>query len=432
MKEEIIVYSNFIFHVLLSIYCFYKHGRFNISTIISVLYSISALAGLIYYISPVYELGVASSGVITSESALLLWFIDSCCILAFTKFDLSRLTRIDNYNDQIFRKIEIMSIIILSLYLILFFPQDIINYKNADDLGDMRETLYTESIVNYSGLLGFIYYRTRDLFLYEIVLLLGIISIRYLVNRKFDIIDKICILLYVLFKVDIVLGKVSRATMVFSFFEVFLFFVVLYSFLSAKQRTYIIISTSVLLGFAFISFTAISISRFGEVENMAENFDLLRYMGESNINFMSLLYPDLKEPFWGQISFPHFRAILGLDYGGKRIESSIYDLVATNKYHYKNPVYIFYGSAGEFVFNFGHFLGALLALLFYYWMKSMQKKQIQIKAISYLTIIVFASSIMKGVCFWEITGPGNNVFIYLLIIYILLNRYGSSRTINRV
>ena len=129
MKEEIIVYSNFIFHVLLSIYCFYKHGRFNISTIISVLYSISALAGLIYYISPVYELGVASSGVITSESALLLWFIDSCCILAFTKFDLSRLTRIDNYNDQIFRKIEIMSIIILSLYLILFFPQDIINYK---------------------------------------------------------------------------------------------------------------------------------------------------------------------------------------------------------------------------------------------------------------------------------------------------------------
>lgn len=97
-------------------------------------------------------------------------------------------------------------------------------------------------------------------------------------------------------------------------------------------------------------FAAISISRFGDDKSLVENVNTIRYAGEANLNFMSLLYPDLKTPLLGYEDFALFRSIMGLDYTstGSREGTTVYNSDIKKKYKYYNPTYIFHGAAGLF------------------------------------------------------------------------------------
>lgn len=433
MNEESVVIANTLFHVLLFLYCFKRYKKKNLSTLLSFFYALSSIASLAYFENPLYSLFPAGEGVVTIQAALVLWFIDGCCILAFSRIDFDKIKQVLHYDRNVLYTVEKLIIVILAVYLILALPLSIRDFVNSGDLSEMRNSQYdaTQIAAKYSGILGFIFYKFQ-LYVYTTpLLLLSIISVRYAFQKRITTWDKFGIVLYVLAKMNIVLGNVSRATIMFATFDLIVLFVLYKDFFAEKvKKKIILVSISLAIGVSFI-FAAISISRFGDDKSLVENVNTIRYAGEANLNFMSLLYPDLKTPLLGYEDFALFRSIMGLDYTstGSREGTTVYNSDIKKKYKYYNPTYIFHGAAGLFLFNFGAVGGMFIAFLFYLYMQRIGKRQAKIPVVSIFVVIICAANILKGICYMEITGLGGN---YLILYLILLSLFLSLSNKNLV
>lgn len=427
MSELQIVTLNAGFHGLLFLYCFLKYRFKSLSTLLSLFYFLSSLAGLAFFMTPLYALSLTANGTVSTEAAFALWIIDSCCIMAFSSLDLSKLSELRYYNSGLFYRIEKIAVFLLSIYLIMDLPYSIKGFLQSGDLGMMRTALYSSgsSAIHYYGFLGFVFYKIQQFVYSAPFFLLCIIAIRFFLEKKFAAVDKIGIVVYALAKLNLILSNVSRATIIFSTFEAIILLYIFRDYLSQKVKRVIVLYGSIIGIGLFFVFTTISVARFGEIDSLEEDVTSLRYAGEANLNFMSLLYPDIKDPMLGFEDFALLRSIVGLDYTTtkSRDNEEVYNRDIQKKFHYNNPTYIFHGTAGVFVFNFGRIGGVLLAVLFYIWIRMLIRKSGSISAIVLLIILIITANLLKGICYMEITSyEGNYLILYIVLTYLFLKK----------
>ena len=288
------------------------------------------------------------------------------------------------------------------------------SFFDAPDLGDMRQELYSGSL----HVRPLIIEKINSWFTELSLLLLAIVSINYFLLKKNDIWDKAALIVYLLMKINFILGVVSRATVVFSIIEVFMILIIFSNFISKRIFKRIGIVVLLVFPLIYLFMSSVSSSRFGDDDSALEVFSTFRYAGESQINFMALEWPDLKEPFMGYMQFPLFRRFMGLDYNDNqgRESGSVYD---TNN----NPVYIFHTLVGSIYFEVGIIGTIFFVLLFYIMMQKRYKKNNH--RLSFMTIVMliyFAPMIFKGIFFFEYGSErGNFMMFWLLLLSLSLH-----------
>lgn len=400
-------------HIFLSIFCIVKYKWQNLATLASILYSINAVCSFFLYNFPLlYSTTYAGKG-ICSMDACIYWFsINSLLILSLAKTSINNITEITYYNESFLIKIEKILCVILSVLTIFEFPSSLSTFLSSDDLAELREM----SVESQSGF--FVIDLFQHIFGATSLLLLCIITIRGIVNNELSMLDKYGIFVYFLNKINIILANVSRATIIWILIELLVVFLLFYVFLSSSlrrriTRMFIILSVSL-----YFIFSAISVARFGSGGETAQNFSTLRYAGESGLNFMSLAYKDLKEPFWGYIQFPLYRRILGLDFDKGKDRDFVYNTHIRDNLLYPNPVYIFHGLTGDLFMNFGWTLTLIIAVsIFLYMRLSIRSDSTQIATDKIFFIIILASVICKGIFYADYRSETGN-FLILFVIFI--------------
>ena len=416
MNELSVVILNLCLYAILFVYCLKRYKWINLSTITSLVYTAGAVFSLLLYISPLYYLTFTAKGECSIESCSYLFFVNALLILSLANINISKCKYIYNYNAKLLKQFQIFLCVILFVYIIFQIPNSIQKFFSGRNLSDMREELYgTNDFQGFFiiGLLGRLFGATP-------IVLLCISCINYFVIKRIDRWDKYSIIIYFLFRFNTVFSVISRATIVFSFLELIVVFVIFYYFISTRVKLVVLKWALIIVPISLLFFSAISTSRFGDDKDTS-NLATLRYAGEANLNFMALAYPDLKEPFWGYSSFPLYRRVLGLPYndGTSRDGGTVYDTYVQRVYKYPNPTYIFHGMAGSIWFNFGFYGCLIFTILFYYLMKKSCKDMKETTPLKIILYVYIASLIIKGVCYLPFGSESDN----LLLIYFLIFSY---------
>ena len=416
MNELSIVITNFCLYVILFVYCLIRYKWINLSTVTSLVYTIGALFSVLLFISPLYNLTFTAKGECSMESCIYLYIVNTLLILSLANININKCEYIYNYNTKIIKKIQAFLCVTLIVYIIFQIPNSIQKFYSGRNLSDMREELYGTNEIQGFFIIGLI----ARLFGATPLVLLCISCINLFIIKRTDTWDKYSIIVYFLYKFNTIFSVISRATIVFSFFELIVIFIIFYYFISARIKRLVLKWALIIVPISLLVFSAISTSRFGG-DKETSNLATLRYAGEANLNFMALAYPDLKEPFWGYSSFTLYRRILGFPYndGTSRDGGTVFDTNIQRVYKYPNPTYTFHGMAGSIWFNFGFYGCLIFTFIFYYLMKKSCKDIKKTTPLKIILYVYIGSLIIKGVCYLPFGSESDN----LLLIYFLMFGY---------
>lgn len=423
---DFVMILNMLLYIALSVVCFYKFKWHNLGTFLSLLYAISSVAALLLYKSPLYHVTYKNTNEPTLDGCLCLFIINASLILTFTHFKLSKYTCAYHYNPYGLRQIQKIVILLLSIYLLFHLPTAIWNYFTAADLARMRDSVYGTHMEQQFFILSLI---PRVVGAMPLVLI-SITGIRLFLFRQMDTWDKLSILIYLLMNLYHVFSAVSRGSIIFATIEVMVVFIVFYPFLSKGTKKKILIYSMVLLPFLLSVFFAISTARFGSYKKVPQvvQYTALRYAGESQVNFMTWLYPDLKRPFHGYRQLTLFRRIVGLEYddGLGRKGASVYNPRMKKFYKYKHPIYMFYGLAGDLVMDWGCFAAMLIAVSVCVLLrKTCKEEKAGVSSFLIILTVVLGSYYAKGVFYADYKKEaGNLLMLFLFFLYFYLKNTG--------
>lgn len=426
MSELQCVILNTILYVGLFVFCLIKYKILNLSTVLSAFYAVSSLAGLLLFVNPFYLDSVSGKyGVIKTDAVLYLFVVNTMIILSFRRFTIKGLSQIEKYDGNILKNIELVLAVLFTINLVFTLPESIGHFFSGQSLSDMRQESY--SLEN----------RKSSFFLVDLLgrgfgscslLLFSIACIRIVLLRKKSKLDTYSVIVYLLLKVNTIFAVISRATIIYTLIEIIVVFVVLYHYISKKLRRRIIIWGFIFAPFAISIFSSISQSRFDATSSsIIQDYNTLRYMGEGQLNFEAVEYPYLHKPWWGFIQFPLYRRLLGMDYdnGQKRDGSDVTSFYISKEYNYPYPVYVFYTVVGNWYQSFGRYFTFLFAIIFFICMNRMRMDKMTFMKL--LLFIILGSYFAKGIFFADYQNEsGNLFFIYLLLLWRYLNKYGKT------
>lgn len=427
MNENGVVLLNMLLYIGLTVFYLYKYKWHNIATIVGALYAIGATCSYLLYNFPLYYLTFTSNGNCTLEACLYLFAVNYLLISSLRHFSIDETQVLTHYNEHCFDNILKTLSVLFIIYLAFNLPISISYFFSGSDLAELRDDSY--GVDNSSNF--FLVRLITRLFNSSSILLLILPCIRLVLLKTAKKIDKVALAVYMLLKVNTMFAVVSRAIVVFSFLELIIVFGLFHSYFSADIKKKVAKFCIVIIPGIFIVFNSISYARFGTQGVMDKQLSTLRYSGEANLNFMGLMYPDLKKPFHGYSMFPFYRRVLGLKYndGSSREGSTTYDTYIAKEYNYPHPVYVFYGLAGTLYSNWG-WIGAILIALIINILLTRNRSSYEISAMSLIIAIILASYIGKGIFYADYQGDsGNLMIIYLLILYRYLKSNGYSMTI---
>lgn len=431
---DFIVILNMLLYVALSGVCLYKYKWRNLGTFLSLLYAVSSVAAWLLYNSPLYHATYRNTSEPTIDGCLCLFIINAALILTFTHFDLSKYICVHHYNPDALRLIQKIVVLLLSVYLLFHLPAAALDYFTSANLARMRNAVYGTHIEQRFFVLSLI---PRVIGSMPIVLI-AITGIRYFLFRQMDKWDWFSILIYFLMNFYLVFSSVSRGTVVFVILELAVVLIVFYPFLSKRIKKKILVCSAALLPFLLSIFVTISVARFGSYDKKPEfvGFTTLRYVGEAQLDFMTWLYPDLKEPFHGYRQLTLFRRIVGLDYddGLGRKGTSVYDPYIKKTYKYTHPTYMFYGLAGDLVMNWGRIAGMILAVSICLLLRKLYKDgKAGISSFFIILAVVLGSYYAKGIFYADYKyESGNLLMLFLLLLYFYLKDTGRTYLIRGV
>lgn len=422
ISESNVVVINMLLYIALSIYCILKYKWHNLSSLLSILYSICAICGCLLFFFPLYDLTYSSNGTCTIDGCLYLFFCNFLLIMSLCRINIDECRQITSYDGRILKRITIFLCVVFTIKLLFDLPESIRFFFSGRDLADMRSELYGTNSSGSFFLIGLI---TR-MFGSAQILLLAISSLRLLVIKDFSSWDKYALVLYFALKLNVVLSVVSRGIVVFSMLELIVVFCLFHSYFTAHFKRIVVKYGLIIVPVAYMTFSAITYARFGSSDEQSMNLATLRYAGESNLNFMALAYPDLNEPFHGYIQFSLYRRVLGMDYddGLLRDGADVFNTYIQQHYHYNNPIYIFHGLVGTFYMNWGKWLTLLICAVIYLTLRR-QRNSRSFSTMSIIMAIFWGAFIGKGIFFGDYgSESGNLFFIYLIILYFYLSKHG--------
>lgn len=433
MEESKIVILNMCLYVGLFAYSFWKYKWRNLTTILSLLYAVSSVASYLLYKFPLYSVTITSQGKATLPACLYLFLLNFLLITAFVRCNIDECTKLTRYDESFVTKCIKVLVVLLGISLLFSLPASIGLFFSGQDLADLRNASY-----DLSGRikLPFAISIIWRLFNALPLALLSCVAIRYFMLRRFTKWDKLGIYVYALTKISTILGVISRAAIVFSLLEVFFLLMLFYDYMTERLKRKIIrVGTIVGVGLFFI-FTAISAARFsdGTAKDLNAELANLRYTGEAQLDFMTLAYPDLKEPFMGYRMFPLYRRILGLDYydGKSRDSGDVYDSVISKKFHFPHPPYIFYGLSGDLYINFGLWGALAICLLIHVLVRKQFKRQTSASLMQLIVTTYLVAYVGKGAILTDYGNEaGNMMILFLIMATIYLRSHGKSYPVIR-
>lgn len=425
---NIVTIFNALLYMVLLLVCLYKYKWRNLGTFLALLYAGSSAAALLLYNSPLYHVIYKKTNEPTIDGCLCLFVINASMILTFNHLKLSKYICVCDYNPYGLRVIQKTVVVLLSVYLLFHFPVSIWNFFTSTDLASMRNSFYGVHIKQQFFILSLI---PRVVGSMPIVLL-AITGIRLFLFRQIDKWDRFSIILYILMKLDDVFSVVSRSAIVFSILEIMVVLIVFYPFLSQSIKKKIFCYSAILLSFLLSVFLTISAARFGGSNKTTKIawFATLRYAGEAQLDFMTWLYPDLKEPFHGYRQLNLFRRVAGMEYddGTDRKGTSVYHPYMKKTYKYTHPFYMFYGLAGDFVMNWGRVATMILAVFVCIFLQRLYKRE-RVCMPSFLIIlaVVLGSYYAKGIFYSDYQfESGNFLMLFMFILYFYLKNTGNA------
>lgn len=430
MNELYVVLLNTLLYLIFFIYSLRKFKLGNLTTIISLIYFVGSFFSLLLYITPLYYITVSAQGECTYESCIYLFIVNFLLIISLGHIDLSQCNVLCNYNSRLIKKIQIFLCVIFFVYLVFQIPASIQKFFSGRELSDMREELYGTNETEGFFLIGIL----GRLFGATPLVLLCIACINIFLIKITDMWDKFSLFIYFLCRVNTIFSVISRATIVFSFLELIVLFVIFNKLISREIKKRILKFGIVIIPLFLLIFVTISTSRFGG-DDEKEALASLRYAGEANLNFMALAYPDLQEPFWGYGTFPLYRRLLGLPYndGTSRDGSTVYDTYIARVYKYPNPVYVFHGIAGDIYLNFGFYGCLILSIIFFLMMRRYTRNTTTITPMRIIVYTYLGSLIIKGVCYLPFGSESDNLLlIYLLILSRIMKKEGHHYSIKNI
>lgn len=424
MSEFQVLIVNMLFYIALFTFCIYRYKIRNLSVALSLLYMINSICGVLLFLHPLYAIiHPASNGTCTMQASIFLFGANLIFILAFNKCDISQLRKLKDFNPEILGKVQKFLCVCYIIYLFFQLPQSINFFLSSDYLDDLRQLTYSESL--YSN--NIVVSNIHKFFSGSLLILLVIVAVKYCFFRKFGFWDKLSIIVYFLMKLSAALGWVSRVAVVFSLIEIGFVYLLFIHYIPKHMNKKILIYIFTISIPAFFFMSAISFARFGNREIGKESYSFLLYSGESQLNFMALPWNYLKEPFYGYHYYPIFRKYLGLDYPQEKTRDGAtgYDLDTQKKFHYYQPTYIFHGTTGQFLFDWGKVGVYVIAILFYLLMQRAWKNKRKISFMAIVSVIFLASFIGKGVFYFDYGNKaGNFMVIFMFILYFILRING--------
>ena len=421
MSENTVIIINFCLYLTLSIIAATRKGKYSLVSVISYFYTTSALFSFLLYSHPLYDTTFTSDGTSTIEGCLYLFAINGLLITSFWNVDISNIKQLKGYNEKLFTNTQKVLCVLFIIYLIFSLPGSISRFFSGSNLADMRDEIYGNNASSNFFLVSLI----NRFFGSTPILLLCIASINILLLKSKRRIDRYTLYIYMALKINTIFATVTRQTMIFSLIEIVITLILFKDYLTARIKKNILKFSLIVVPSMYAIFSAITYARFGAQGLILDNLSTLRYVGEANLNFMNLMYDNIKQPFLGFSQFPLFRRILGIPYddGTMRDGVTVFNTYIEQHYHYYNPTYIFHGLAGSLYSNFGEIGCVIVAIIINYFLR----KKSALNTTFYLIIIVImASYISKGI-FYADYGfeSGNLLIVYLMLLsyYLHHNRY---------
>lgn len=425
IPEDIVILINCALYFFLFLYCFKKYGFVNFSTIISLVYAISSIMGALLFFLPLYDQTYTSDGHATIEACLYQFSLLSLLILSVNNCNIEKCKCVYSYNSLFILKCQKFFTIMLVLFLLFSFPESVRRFFSGIELADMRAEIYGTNTTNSFFIIALI----ARLFGAVPLLLLVIAAINFFVFKQFGKWDKLSVLVYICFTLNTVFSAIARATIIHSLIEVFVIIIFFRSYISRKFKRKIVIYSLVIIPIVYSVFMAISLSRFKSDEKsfLLQQYTSIRYAGEAQVNFMTLMYPDLKETFKGFTQFSLFRRVLGLSYddGLGRDGTSVFNAYIKRFYQYEHPTYIFYGLSGLLYCNWGFWGALLIAMFIYYYHRKGYYDPVHMSYMQMVVSLFLATYLLKGVCYGVYQNEsGNLLFVYIMLISVYLRKKG--------
>lgn len=430
MKENMVILINMCFYIALFVFCWIRYKIRNLSTFLSLLYMFSAISSYLLFHFPLYVTSFTAVGKATIESSLYLFVLNTIFITTFSNTKLDNLRFLTFYNEKLILKWQKILVVCLAIYVLICLPSSLNIFFGSNDLAELRNDLYGD---NAGATSIFIVNLIPRILGGMSILLLCLPCINYFLLKKTTIWDKSSIIVYTLVKINTILSVVSRATIIFSFMEIFIALLLFYPFIDKKImkaiRKWGLIS---IIGM-YLIFSAITFARFEKQGDAAvATYATLRYAGEAQLNFMNLVYPDLKEPWCGFQQFTLFRRILGLPYadGTTRNGATVYDDYISLEYHWPHPVYVFYSLAGTWVINMGFILPFIFAILINFMFKKSYSCVGKVSVNLIVLTVIISTYYAKGIFFPDYQNESGNMMILLLLFtYLCFKKYGKTITV---
>lgn len=348
-----ILYINITVYSLFTLYFFKRYGLKNLSTIASFAYLVSAIFSFLYYNTPVFLFSFSNIKDLKLGGMVWLALFNFLSCNLLRGFGLQKNCTIYGYDEVFFGKLQKL-IIFLSIIILIFQLPSAVGNLLSRNLSDIREATYTDGAQVSSN---FIVDIIQRIFGGLNIFLLILPAFKFFVLKKIGKIDVLSLIVYVLLFISTMGAYVSRAVIIYRLIDLLILFLLLKDYIKIKKLKYILLLIIPLAWGLSNTFSAITSSRFGtsSFNKAAEMAANLRYVGESQLNFMSIMYDETDGNTYGYKSLPLFRKLLGLDYYGKYGVDREANLAVIDKVH-KYPNYIFYTAGGTLYLDWGKYL----------------------------------------------------------------------------
>lgn len=420
MTELQRILLNLLLYIIATIVFKKKFGWGNLATVSMLLYTISALFSLFFYITPFYLITESyKTAEFTLIPALWLYAFNVLLCLTLRRSTLPRVLRIRNCDINILNALQVFTLVIFLVIIIFGLPSAIHNFL-SNDLADLRSESGEEMGV-YGPSIVRLFLRFFGAFS---IFLLVMPAFNFFVLKRKRTIDFISLFFYLMYQLEVIANSVSRATILFLVFQIVALIICLREYIPRLIIRRITLWFLPILGAIFAFFVAISYSRFSEgsvaaTEELQVGGSFLRYAGEGQLNFNIMMYERTKGYEYFYNTFPLYRRLMGLPYAGEEVKTtgSVHSAYTDRIHPYPNN--IFYQAAGRWYIDLGKYIPIILLVLLNLYIK--HKK----RSFSFTSVVVLALwslYVMAGI-FWAQYGsePYNVLYVVLLLLHISMS-----------
>lgn len=404
-SDNIYLLINIVMYLFMFLYTKKYYGN-TIYTFIWLVYLIEAFLSFYIWNSGIYY---NSSGLYIKNNVELLPFIIIfiCAYLLIYPLKNMRITSTSEItiNGRILRYIDNIGICVAFIYSCMLLPYlSIAMTSNAADIYNAERT--GEGIVpHFVGVIGMIY---------NIAYPVLNLSFFYLLTKS-----KINILYVLILFVSILIPNIlssicyaSRGSIFFNFFHMVIGYILFKNCISSRIKHIIYIVLISIVSFLITIVMGISLARSGRLDAVNE---IIRYFGESFLNFNVVFYDNLKQPIGGERIFPYII---------KQFKNiPLFDSTAESVAYYSwisgTPVALFKMIYGDFYVEFG-LIGMFITIIIFHLLGGFIAKH---KANKFsIVFFYFTYSQIVFTSIFDFTRAGTTAFkvLFFQIIIVLL------------